>query len=140
MPAYNFQKQFVPMILDGSKPHTIRRRRKRPTVPGDRLLLYTGMRTKSCKLFAVTECVKVEPVIIYPTIKKIMNESEIMSGDDMFKLAKADGFDTLNAFFGFFERTYKLYELDDFEIISWDPKKTVSGNAGMMRVAFDGGV
>jgi hypothetical protein len=138
MPAYNFQRQFVPMILNGSKPHTIRRRRKRPTVKGDRLLLYTGMRTKGCELITVTECAKVEPVIIYPTLKKIMKDGEIMPADAVLKLAKADGFDTSNSFFRFFEYTYGDYELDDFEIIWWDVDGMISGRAGEVRVIYGG--
>lgn len=46
----NFQKQFAPYILDGSKAHTIRGERKdgkRPK-PGEMLHLYTGLRRPGC--------------------------------------------------------------------------------------------
>lgn len=49
MVAYNFQKQFVEPIRSGKKTHTIRRNGKRRHArPGERLQLYTAMRTKAC--------------------------------------------------------------------------------------------
>lgn len=120
MPAYNFQRQFVPMILSGQKPHTIRRRRKYPTKVGDVLKLFIGMRTKNCRQFAEAVCVEVEPVIIYPTIKKIINGFDLMDDQSVEALAKADGFDSADMFFNFFDKTYGEYELADFEIIHWD--------------------
>lgn len=122
MPAYNFQKQFVPMILDGSKPHTIRKKRaRRPTVAGDRLFLYTGMRTKNSELIANALCTLVEPVIIYPFIGHIRNgDGVLMDVPEIEALAKADGFQDVESFFEFFCKTYDKSELDDFEIIHWD--------------------
>lgn len=134
MPAYNFQKQFVPMILDGSKPHTIRRRRKYPTKVGDVLKLFTGMRTKQCRQFAEAVCVKIVPVEIYPFEKKISiyapesNHPDLspkgwrfLIGWDEMILCKRDGFKSRNEFYKFFEQ-YKCESLNDFEIIVWDPK------------------
>lgn len=119
MPAYNFKKQFVPMIISGEKPHTIRARRKRPTKVGDRLMLYTGLRTKNAFMFAFSVCEKIEPVIIYPTIREIMVNGNLLSASKTLSLAKADGFETVSDFFEFFKKTYKEYELDNFEIIYW---------------------
>ncbi len=134
MPAYNFQKQFVPLIIDGQKPHTIRKRRKHPTKVGDVLMLFTGMRTKSCRQFAEAKCVKIKPLRIYVAYKSIYvydpeskNPSltpegwRIMSDWEERRLAKRDGFNSRDEFYKFFER-YKCDVLDDFEIILWDPK------------------
>jgi len=124
MPAYNFQKQFVPMIIGGQKPHTIRKRRKRPTQVGDVLMLYMGMRTKKAFMFARTVCTKVEPVVIYPTIEKIMKYGDLLSKEQVQHLALADGFQNVGDFFAFFRDTYAWqYELPDFEIIHWNPAK-----------------
>lgn len=120
MPAYNFQRQFILPIVNGDKPHTIRRRRKHATKAGDILMLYVGMRTKKAFKFAQSVCTKVEPVIIYPTIKKIMKNGEVMDEKAVNALAKADGFQAVEELFGFFEKTYGEYELADFEIIHWD--------------------
>jgi hypothetical protein len=50
MPAYNFQKQFAPLVQSGEKRQTIRTLGKRSHAqPGNKLQLYTGMRTKQCR-------------------------------------------------------------------------------------------
>jgi hypothetical protein len=146
MPAYNFQKQFVPMILDGSKHHTIRRRRKRATIVGDMLMLYTGMRTKQCLLIAVTECVKIEPVMILPFRMEMSYvrgyNVQPLNVEEINQLAKADGFEDTHDFFYFFRR-YKLEVLDDFEIIHWNVKDMIvqgSGEhkSGVIRLTLGG--
>ena len=50
MVAYNFQKQFADAVERGEKRQTIRapRRDGRHAKVGDKLQLYTGMRTKQC--------------------------------------------------------------------------------------------
>ena len=135
MPAYNFQSRFVPMILDGSKPHTIRRRRKRPTKVGDMLCLYTGMRTKQCKLIVVTECVKVEPITICPFKNHLASPINV----PIDEFVHNDGFESVDAFFEFFRR-YKAECLNDFEIIHWNTKLMVSGEAGEIRLQLGGDV
>ncbi len=46
MPAYSFKERFVPFVVNGSKPHTIRSIRKNRAKKGDTLYLYFGLRTK----------------------------------------------------------------------------------------------
>jgi hypothetical protein len=50
MVAYSFNRRFVPAIESGIKSQTIRAPRRRHARPGEWLQLYTGMRTKSCRL------------------------------------------------------------------------------------------
>lgn len=95
MPAYNFQPQFVPLILDGTKHHTIRRRRKRPTKPGDVLKLYTGQRTKDCRLVLETICTSVVPVQILPFMSFVMLEGKVLSAEDTMRFAMRDGFQSV---------------------------------------------
>lgn len=64
MVAYSFQKRFAPPILAGTKRQTIRADRKRHARPGEALQLYTGMRTKHCKLIGRAVCERVLPVRI----------------------------------------------------------------------------
>lgn len=64
MPAYSFKERFVPMVLDGSKPHTIRNRRKNPARVGDPLYLYFGMRTKWCRKLREETCLKTGSILI----------------------------------------------------------------------------
>lgn len=49
MPAYSFKERFVPWVMDGSKPGTIRAFRKYPVKVGQLAHLFYGMRTKFCK-------------------------------------------------------------------------------------------
>lgn len=126
MPAYNFQRRFVFPILLGKKPHTIRRRRKYATEPGDRIMMYTGLRTKKACKFGEAPCIKIEPIILY------LRKHEVLVADErgvyawmkdyvVEALARHDGFSNVESFFYFFEHTYRDEMLDDFEIIWWDP-------------------
>ena len=119
MPAYNFQSRFVPMILDGSKPHTIRRRRKRPTKVGDVIKMFVGMRTKSCFQFGEAPCMKVEPIVIYPFEQRMLINGEFLLRKEELLIIRDDGFEVMEDFYDFFKR-YKRECLDDFEIIWWE--------------------
>lgn len=52
------------MVQDGSKPHTVRSRRKHPAKVGDDLMLYYGMRTKWCKKLRHEKCLKAHSIFI----------------------------------------------------------------------------
>ena len=56
MVAYSFQKRFAEPILEGRKLGTIRAPRKRHARPGETMHLFTGMRTKHCRLIAEKTC------------------------------------------------------------------------------------
>ena len=62
MVAYSFKKQFAAPILDGTKIGTIRNDRKRHARPGEELQLYTGMRTRQCRLVARKICKSVHRI------------------------------------------------------------------------------
>ncbi|HEY1503198.1 MAG TPA: hypothetical protein VGF92_02800 [Stellaceae bacterium] len=62
MVAYSFQKQFAMPILDEIKGGTIRGARKRHGRPGEELQLYTGMRTRHCKLITRKQCLACAPI------------------------------------------------------------------------------
>jgi hypothetical protein len=64
MVAYSFQRQFIEPIRAGSKRQTIRADRKRHARHGETLQLYTGMRTKHCRLIGTAICRAVNPVTI----------------------------------------------------------------------------
>jgi hypothetical protein len=88
MPPLNFKKQFRPHIESRRKKHTIRAKRKRPIKVGDKLYLYTGMRT---------ECVKVEEIAIKLAaggVPVIYVEGHPLAHDESEALAYADGFDS----------------------------------------------
>jgi hypothetical protein len=94
MVAYNFQARFVPAIRRGKKTHTIRRLGKRKHAkPGDRIQLYTGLRTSNAqKIIDDPICKAVIPVEI------ILDEECIVSivlggkSQKIEQFAIADGF------------------------------------------------
>lgn len=50
----------MPLIESGMKSMTIRKDRANPIKTGDKLFLYTGMRTKDCNQIANAECINVK--------------------------------------------------------------------------------
>ena len=91
MGLYNFKKQFVPFIRDGSKRHTIRAKRKYRDKPGDTVHLYTGLRTKAARLLGRSICVKVEDIVI-TTAHQIFVDGEELTLSEKNALAFCDGF------------------------------------------------
>ena len=115
MPAYNFKKQFAPMVESGLKRQTIRLPRKRPTRVGDTLYLYTGMRTKQCRKLRVEKCTSVWTIeIATPSDISLWDYDAftrspwLLRYDDMLALANADGFETIGAMTDFFAAQYGL--------------------------------
>lgn len=119
MPAYNFQPQFVPMILDGSKRQTIRRRRKHPTKAGDILQLYTGQRTKKCELIATRLCTAIKPVQINPAWVIMKLDGRVLSSTEEIAFARLDGFRNAYEFYAFFERYSEEILKNELEVIYW---------------------
>lgn len=64
MVAYSFKAQFREPILAGTKRQTIRADRKRHARLGEALQLYTGMRTRQCKLIGRATCNALVPVTL----------------------------------------------------------------------------
>ena len=60
MVAFNFMSQFEAPILTGTKIHTLRDKSRAKV--GDTLQLYTGQRTKTCRLIKKVVCTAVVPV------------------------------------------------------------------------------
>mgnify|MGYP000940126034 CR=1 FL=1 len=89
MPAYSFKEQFVPFIIDGTKPHTIRARRNKGFAKeGSILYLYYGLRTKWCKKLREEICTKVQTIIISETdiwlCPDRLNDEDAQSMIDLF--------------------------------------------------------
>lgn len=136
MPAYNFKPQFADAILAGLKLQTIRKPRKRPTVPGDVLTLYTGQRTKACRLLARVRVVEVAPVKFDREWTTFADDkpiwfSTVTVGDkrlDAFELAalaQRDGFRDTMDFLAFFTEHYNWGreggpDVLEVELIRWE--------------------
>jgi hypothetical protein len=98
MGLYNFKARFVPFILDGSKTHTIRGKRRYPDKPGNLLYLYTGLRTKEARLLLRPICKAVDDIRIELSETKlwyrwrIIVNGDDLTGAEMQALAWEDGF------------------------------------------------
>ena len=123
MAAYNFQKQFVPLIESGAKRSTIRARRKNGYLPrqGDVLRLYNGMRTKACRLLREVAVTEVVPITIhtnaYLGCADVILNGTRLTGGEVGELACADGFKSIREFADFFEQKYGT-ELQAY-VIRW---------------------
>lgn len=110
MAAYNFQKQFVPLIESGAKQSTIRQRRKNGYLPreGDVLRLYQGMRTKACRLIREVAVARVSPIVVNTDsgcADVVLNGTRLTDGE-VYEMAKNDGFKSIRDFAEFFNGKY----------------------------------
>lgn len=151
MPAYSFKERFVPFVLEGSKPHTIRQRRNQTVQPGVTLYLYYGMRTKYCRKLREEICTDVRTIqimksgkvficdkrldghqFLYFINKKYKPAGRYLSESEKDKLAWLDGFrpdgstlqkpkDCFDLMIRFWKQTHKLAFTGD--IIYWEPQK-----------------
>lgn len=139
MVAYSFKKRFVEPILRGllvvdrwgddarwvPKRQTIRADRRRHARPGEEVQLYTGMRTKQCRLIGRARCTSVAGIRIHVSrgIISIDDYPAIRDGDlDAF--AQADGFVSWEEMKDFWWANHpKSLLLGGFKgvIIKWEP-------------------
>lgn len=108
MPALNFNQ-----FPDGVEAHrirqSIRRIWKRPIKPGDTLYLYTGMRTKQCRLLNKARCGRVRTLKIDNNFIKIEGEVYCFAGTAAaHEFAKADGFRDWFGMLDWFRNRYGL--------------------------------
>ena len=117
MPAINFIKAFVPKVISGKKPHTIRAMRKRRFRVGDRLYFYTGQRTQYCRKIGEYDCLRVDHIRIWADYQEVIINGQKINMHEIEELAKRDGFQNRLDFFKFFKEKHG----DDFEgqLIWW---------------------
>jgi hypothetical protein len=134
MVAYSFKVRFAEPILDGRKGGTIRATRKwrygpGPSAelgghayPGRELQLYTGMRTRQCRLIGRKTCVAVEPIRLdfiaerFHLRGRSANEFRIVEGDDLDAFARFDGFEDFKAMADFWQNTHGDPDFDGWHI------------------------
>lgn len=123
MPSLGFQKQFVPGVramLDPDyarrnkirpKTTTIRKMRKRPFKKGDRLFLFSGLRTPHCERLGETRCLKVEDFQIAfenEIPKGFYVDGKLLSDADSNAIAIDDGFKGWREMIEWFKKTHGL--------------------------------
>lgn len=91
MTAYSFRPRFVAPILAGTKCQTIRADRKRHARPGEELQLYTGMRTKQCRLIARVTCQSVQPIYINFVDRKYTKGNDLVIINDKIEYPNCTG-------------------------------------------------
>ena len=123
MVAYSFKARFGPLIRAGTKTQTVRADRKRHARAGETLQLYSGMRTRSCKLLATATCLAVWPIRFdfqsgQELVQVHSHASTLKAERDFF--AQRDGFEDWDDLSAFWTREHP--GLDQFEglLISWD--------------------
>lgn len=128
MPALNFKAQFAEAVEIGEKQQTIRAPRKdgRPHAKrGDVVKLYTGMRTKGCRLLGEGRVTSVRKVEIEATSMKLdgrplfaglRHRDQVDPTDNEF--AEADGFNSFMDMAAFFDDLYGLPF--EGEVIAWE--------------------
>lgn len=102
MVAFNFSPEFAEDVASGKKLQTIRQT-KRAKV-GDKLQLYTGQRTKACRLLRESICEMVDYVGIRPDGLTVGNTEMHLRNIDDF--ARADGFRDFRHMVMWFEKKY----------------------------------
>ena len=95
MVAYSFNKRFAAPILAGTKRQTIRAHgKRRHAASGQTLQLYTGMRTRSCKLVARAVCLSTCEVrlLLATDLVRIDGKARYSFSRDLDAFAYRDGF------------------------------------------------
>ena len=100
MVAINFERRFVDAVASGKKRQTVRPDRKRPIVAGDKLQLYTGLRTKGVRKLADAVCTETEAVEI--DRRDLFLGGRFADAHDRKGFALADGFKSYDAMASWF--------------------------------------
>ena len=114
MVAFNFKKQFAEDVASGKKTQTIREKARAKA--GDKLQLYTGMRTKACRKLSDAFCVAVDSISITPEGPVFGQTGWWPKDYDAF--AALDGFGSYDEMYDFFCSEYGEEVFNGF-IIMW---------------------
>lgn len=120
MVAYNFQARFAAAVENGTKRQTIRAPRKgrraahhgidtwlgAHAAPGETLQLYTGMRTRACRLLRTATCHDVSDVLIDENGRFWSFRPQELH--DIDYVAKADGFTSAHEMLTWFREAHGL--------------------------------
>lgn len=119
MPALNFQKRFAEAVEFGDKTQTIRAHRKDGRAHakrGDVLKLYTGMRSKGCRLLGEGRVIWTEDVEIREDWSLYVGRHYVQAGDALRgetedrdnDFAEKDGFKGAVEMYEWFQETHGL--------------------------------
>lgn len=124
MVAYSFRPRFAEPILAGTKDQTIRAPRagRGHVRPGEALQLYTGMRTRQCRLILRTTCLAVLPVQLFwrPAIAFVVDGAPVPL-DDLDAFARRDGFTDADDMAAFWRAEHPALDVFEGTLIRWQP-------------------
>ena len=106
MVAINFNQQFVNVIASGNKRQTIRHTKR--CKPGQKLQLYTGMRTKKCRIIRNAGCKTVCEISFSRNPLRIKLDGNELSQTQALDLAIDDGFQEITGMMDFFDNLYGM--------------------------------
>lgn len=114
---------FIDKILSGEKRQTIRRAspKWKNVKAGDKLTLYTGLRTKECRKLGEAVVEDIGEVKLYKAglIGAITRAGEYwLTSDEIDRLVKLDGFDDVYDFWNFFDAHYPERPIK-MKVIRW---------------------
>ncbi len=94
MVAYSFNARFAEPITAGTKRQTLRNDRKRHAHVGETLQLYTGMRTRQCRLIGTATCLDASPIRLDFEDGRVEFQSgtAFTTEDELNAFAAVDGF------------------------------------------------
>ena len=122
MVAISFKKRYAEKVESGTKLMTIRKTKR--VKAGDKLQLYTGMRTKGCRKLRDAVCVAIDSVSITPDGPFFGQPGWWPKDKNVF--AERDGFQTYADMYDFFKSEYGFDE-DDYIFngyaIMWNAKE-----------------
>ena len=123
---------FIDKILSGEKRQTIRRAgfKWKSVKVGDKLTLYTGLRTKACRKLGEAIVKSIGKIVLHErdTICGITRDGEYpLTYNEMDILAKLDGFEAVDDFWDFFNAHYHTRPIE-MVVIRWaDFKEAKNG-------------
>ena len=122
MVAYSFKPRFADLIRDGQKCQTIRAHRRRHAHEGERLQLYTGLRTRAAqKIIPDPVCIAMQPLWIFFDGRRIVQicvHYAPVTNLDVF--ARRDGFADRYDMTAFWLDTHGPQNFDGV-LIEWAP-------------------
>lgn len=124
MVAYSFKRQFTGPILAGTKRQTIRAERKRHALPGEELQLYTGMRTRSCKLIGRAPCLSVSSIrldFLARRVESLDTGTAWTTAEETDAFAASDGFADWRAMEAFWAAEHQAIDVFSGVLIRWAP-------------------
>lgn len=133
MVAYSFKREFAQPITERVKRQTVRADRKRHARVGETLQLYTGMRTRSCRLIGLAVCVGVGEVRLDFQAESVSLWTGVIlrSPVDLAAYAARDGFMSWDAMRQFWAAEHPQTPVFTGVQVEWGLTFEANGNEGI---------